>query len=356
MAAAGTLSGVLLGVSMLPLGIGPVSFVALTPLLIALDTTRGERHAALAGYCCGLGLFAIGFVWVPFAGDHRLSATLVYLAYVPLLALPLAAYGGLLAWFRRFGRIAMLGVAAPLWVAIESARLAVELGSPWLHLGYALTDHPGLIQVASLGGVHLVSAWIVGVNASLAAAAFAGRSAILGCCIGVAGMAPLSCAAWSETVGASAGGSALLRVAAVQPHIAARDRHAPERFDANLRILLALSERIHDTRPDLIVWPESAFERSVAASGFAVLDAIGHHLGAPLLTGVWRRGEPGAPWLYNSALYVGLDLRAVRAADKRHPVPVYERAPGSAPARWLAASGFWPGRFASRVRPSSRCS
>jgi len=347
MAAAGTLSGVLLGVSMLPLGVGPVAFVALTPLLIALDTTRGERHAALAGYCCGLALFAIGFLWVPFVGDRRLSATLVYVASVPLLALPLAAYGGLLAWFRRFGRIPMLVVAAPLWVAIESARSAVELGSPWLHLGYALADHPRLIQVASLGGVHLVSTWIVGVNASLAAAVFAGRSALLGFCVGIAWMAPLSCAAQTEADAASARMQASLRVAAVQPHIAARDRHVPERFDANLRVLLALSERVLDTRPDLIVWPESAFERSVAPSGFAFLDAIGHHLGAPLLTGVWRRTGPGAPWLYNSALYVGLRTGSVRAADKRHPVPVYERAPGSAPARWLAAAGLWPGRFAS---------
>ncbi|HYB11852.1 MAG TPA: apolipoprotein N-acyltransferase, partial [Myxococcota bacterium] len=345
---AGVASGLLLALAEGVRGSAPLVFVALVPLVAALEVAP-LRSALAAGFVCGLVFFLLSCAWVPFAGAGRLELVLVYLLFTPLLALPMAGFALAVAWLRRFGHTTFLVGGSALWVAIELGRRSSELGSQF-HLGYVLADHPALIQLASLGGVHLVSLWIVAVNAALVGALSSPKR----CIPALLGIVIAPCAfGFAALHGAPKPSlnNRRIAVAGVQPEVRPLERYVPEYFDQHLRELLGLSERTLRDRPDLIVWPESAFERLSPASGAPFLGAIAHQLGTPLLSGVWRlaKGEPVS--LRNSSLLATPDGSVLVAADKMNPIWMFERAPQSAGGERLARAGFWPGRFAGGAPP-----
>jgi apolipoprotein N-acyltransferase len=141
------------------------------------------------------------------------------------------------------------------------------------------------------------------------------------------------------------------RVAAVQPHIAAPGRTVPARFHANLRTLLDLTDETLRGEPELIVWPESAYERTIHEEGDPFLGAIAHHYGRPILTGAWRVERDVPARVYNSATLVGSDGAGVSAGDKLHPVPFFEGIPATLLERLLARFVPWPGHFRPGDRP-----
>lgn len=105
-----------------------------------------------------------------------------------------------------------------------------------------------------------------------------------------------------------------------------------------------MTEGVIPEQPDLLVWPESAYEGNLSPGGDAFLSAIANGFDTPLLTGAWRVPRPGAQ-LRNAALLVERGGKLVHAADKVHPTPIYERAPSSEVSRWMARLGLWSGQF-----------
>jgi len=339
----GALSGLLLGIASLPGPFGLLVFVALVPLLAEIDRGVAPRRAGAAGFVAGLLYFAIGFGFVPFARvGGGLALPAAYLLGIVVLAAPVAAFAALLAWLRRFSRSLPLLLAPGGWIALELVRSQDLIGVPWLHLAYALADLPWLIQAASLVGLYGISCWVASVNSGLVAgAALSPRGRVL---LAISLSLPLL----PGLVGPAPephDGTPSLRVAAVQPGIPESSRHDRASFHPNLRRLLELSTRVVERPVDLIVWPESAYERDLAPNGDAFLVSIANGLGAPLLTGAWRFPRPLSTAKRNAALLVSRQGELIHAADKVHPVTIYERAPRTAISRTLARLGLWTGRF-----------
>jgi apolipoprotein N-acyltransferase len=83
---------------------------------------------------------------------------------VVLLFAYLGLYVGAFAWLtRRWG----LWAAPLIWPLLEFLRTKSQIGFPWGLLGYTMTPYVPFIQPASIGGVYLVSAWLVLVNVLL---------------------------------------------------------------------------------------------------------------------------------------------------------------------------------------------
>ena len=83
---------------------------------------------------------------------------------VVLLFAYLGLYVGVFAWLtRRWG----LWAAPLIWPLLEFLRTKSQIGFPWGLLGYSMTPYIPFIQPASIGGVYLVSAWLVLVNVLL---------------------------------------------------------------------------------------------------------------------------------------------------------------------------------------------
>jgi apolipoprotein N-acyltransferase len=339
------LSGVLLATATAQVGFGLLCFVALVPLLAAIDAGATPRRAAAAGWLCGIVFFGSALAWVPLSGFGG-SLLAVAAAYVVVMGLSLAAYSATLAWLRQRDRWLCLALAPVLWAAVEFARSWGALGYPWHHLGYALASYPPLIQLAGVGGLYALSLWIAGVNTLVVGLRGAPRRAVL--LSGALVAAPLALGLRTPELTEPA---ETARVAAVQPHIAAPGRTDPARFQANLRTLLDLTDEALRGEPDLIVWPESAYERPIHAEGDPFLGAIAHHYGTPILTGAWRVERDTPQRVYNSATLVSSEGEGVLAGDKVHPVPFYEGTPATPLERLMARFLRWPGRFRQGERP-----
>jgi apolipoprotein N-acyltransferase len=121
------LSGVLLAVATAQVGFGLLCFVALVPLLAAIDAGPSPRRAACAGWLCGIIFFGSALAWVPLSGFGG-SLLAVAVAYALVVALSLAAYSAALAWLRQRDRGLCLALAPVLWAAVEFARSSGALG------------------------------------------------------------------------------------------------------------------------------------------------------------------------------------------------------------------------------------
>lgn len=337
---AGLASGALLAAATAQIGLGLLVVVALWPLLRAIDRGASPAAAAVAGWVGGVLLFGVAALWVVLAGFRGVLLG-VLAVYVGILALGPALFALVLAFLRRHRRALFLCSAPLLWVAIEFVRSQGSLGYPWHHLGYALAPYPALIQLAAIGGVYLVSLWIAGVSAGLVAVSTLDRSRALAAAavlllpllLGVRILLPV-------------GAGPEVDVAVVQPLLIEPARTESSRFRANLHRLLSLSEQAVGEEPvDLLVWPESAYERTLGQKPDLLLGSIAQHYSSPLLTGA-RREDPGPrPARYNSAVFARRDGATFIASDKVHPFPLYEASAGNALSRMLERRGLWPGRF-----------
>jgi apolipoprotein N-acyltransferase len=342
---AALLSGALLAGASVPGPLGPLVFLGLAPLLARLARAPSAGRAFRDGFVAGAVYFGAGFGWVfQSVVGGGLALPLAWAIAIPLLASGFGLFALGVAWLARTHPRLALGAAPGLWVGVEFARSQEwVLAVPWNHLGYAIADTPALVQGASLFGLYGLSAWIVAVNAGLVLLPRLPRAAAP--LLAVALAAPLA------VPEAPAGGDTL-RVAAVQPAIPEADRHVPARHTQNLRRLLDLTDPLRAERPELVVWPESAWERALGAAGDAFLAAIAHDLGTPLVTGAWHAPRRGETTWRNTAVLASYDGRTRVVAEKMHPVPVYERAPDGPLARLLASLGLWSGQF-GRGAPSA---
>jgi apolipoprotein N-acyltransferase len=345
MPVAALLSGALLAGASLPTPFGPLGFVGLAPLLEVLVRGPALRLAFRDGFLAGLLFFGVGFGWV-FQSEVQggLAPPLAYALGIPLLSVGFGLFAVAVAWLARLSPGLALAAAPGLWVGIEFTRSQDWWPTiPWNQLGYTIADWPFLVQGASVFGLYGLSAWMVGVNAGLVGMRRMPAAARLGLALALAAPLalelPLLGAASSETV------AELLRVAAVQPAIDESERHVPERLQGNLRRVLDLTAPVVSERADLVVWPESAWERALGATGDAFLAAIAHDVGTPLVTGAWQLPAPGQTSWRNTAVLATGDGRTTVIAEKVHPVPFYERAPEGPAARLLARAGLWSGRF-----------
>ncbi len=171
------LSGVLLALSFPRFGFPAFSWIALTPLLVALERRPLARAFGL-GWTTGILYFLGTLYWlarvmVMYGGLQSWVAVPVNGALILFLALFPAVFAVVVARSTRaFGPRALL-LAPFVWTATEFGRTHLLGGFPWVLLGYSQARVLPIAQLASVFGVFGVSALVAGVSA---AAAFAVRA------------------------------------------------------------------------------------------------------------------------------------------------------------------------------------
>lgn len=311
---------------------------SLAPLLLAL---RPEfcRHPARVGFIYGL------IVWV---------ATLYWLRHVTvvgwwMLAAYCAVYPMLFCWlvnraWRRIGdrrgldRLLVMLAMAVIWTGLEWFRSFVGTGFPWNLLGVAAYQRASLMQLATLGGVYLISFVIVFFNGAIAftvlryirfsktgrrtahlelmAAFLLVASAVL---FGVHQLRTAEPPARS------------VRVGLVQPNIPQDQKWTREFVSEIYRRLWNWTQAVQATGPlDLVVWPETSVPDDILDSETSMnLVANLTSNGVPLLVGsmdvAWP--EEGSPMYFNSAFLFGDSGRLLDRYDKRHLVLMGEYIP-----------------------------
>lgn len=235
------------------------AFFALVPLLWAIERATPGRAFLwgwlFGGLAAGFHFWWLWFLVVPVSPLTRFLLNIGVVLLFAYIGLYTAVFATLV---RRLG----IWSAPLIWPLVELARASTQLAFPWDLLGYTMTPWTPLIQPAALGGVWLISAWLVLVNVisyrvllppggrrfsfrtiSPRCAAALLAAFLLPLAFGIIRMRPV--AAW-------------FRVAIVQPDVDPLDKgdwHSRERIVADLH---RLTVEAAPARPDLVLFPESA--------------------------------------------------------------------------------------------------
>ena len=170
-----SLAGALaLALSLPPVGFYPLAWVGLVPLLVRWGVRTPswayarELYAVLLATSCCVGFWIL---FSPDPGTAALGGVTLFLVPVPLTAAFVLA--GVVR--HRVGLAAGLGSLVLYVVAAEFLVLQTSVTVPWLLLGHTQVEALDFIQIADLGGVLLLSLWVLLLN--VAAFAALGRPA-----------------------------------------------------------------------------------------------------------------------------------------------------------------------------------
>lgn len=254
----------------------------------------------------------------------------------------------------------ILGLAG-LWVLIEWSRTWFLTGFPWLPLAASQWQRTLVLQIISYTGAYGLSFLLIAFNVGFAAYAhrlFFERHAglrkrcpeFMAALMIVMFMAFLP---FREVFGQQR--ATLGRIAVVQPNIPQEIKWNPARAASIQQVLVETTAKAAQTRPDLILWPESVMPFQVNRHEPARLwvEQISRNAKAPILFGTdLVEGEGDAEVWYNGAAVVDpKDGLQARTYGKRHLVPFGEYVPWRPILGWLqkvvpvGADDFTPGKF-----------
>lgn len=364
-------SGLLLYAAFFPVNAGFLGWVALVPLLSLVRANARPRRIYLAAFVGGL------FCYVPAIQWMRVAHPAMYVSWLFLGVYCSLCQTAAVYFVRRLDR-----VGVPLWLAVPVAWVSVEyfrshfpsgfawledlglrnpIGFNWYLLGHTQHDLIPLIQIADVTGVHGLTVLLALMNALLYLLS--------------THLAPWS--RWVRMPGEplpvpraaryATGGLILSAVVYGQirlmhppfadgPRVALIQGNLPQDVknlhgDEMRTHFVELADRAvrppgDEPRPDLVVWPETAY----VVPWFAIRPGVERHQMDPAeqkqfndarlfiaedlrywrtptllgLNALERETDDGKPWRYNSALLVDARGREVDRYDKMHLVPFGE--------------------------------
>jgi len=337
-------SAVLLAAADTSAALWPLAGVALVPWLSATRRASPLRAIGL-GVLMGTLFGCCAAPWIPRAlrtlGASPASATLGLVAVALWAKGPAFAAGGVLARALRRApaAIQVLGTATAFGAGERLAASGYG-GVPAALIGHSQLPAAGVAQLAVVGGVPLISAWLVAVNAALALAA-ARRAPVLAAALTASWLGTaIAGVPWAMALRPAPPARSATTLLLVQPDIARRARWDVHAQPWILETAIAqTSEALARAPVDAIAWPENLLTTPLEADPrlAASLARAVDEWNTPLVTGLVRRDEDGDPHLYRSSV-VWLEPRrgVVAAIDKARAVPLLESSAATAGDAWLA--------------------
>ncbi len=346
-------------------GLWPVTFVALVPLLFFLEAAAAKplsaKRTAGAGLLSGMVLFSALLYWIVkvlkvFGGLPLPVAVVALLLLAFYMSLYVAAFFlGVRCAIRALPPMALLLFIPALQAGLEWLRGVAFTGFPWMDIGNFFAMQPQLIQPASVVGHSGLTAMAVFINTGLwlllssALPLTKKWQPAVAVAAGVGLYAAVSLLPAGEKAGA-------LRVAIIQGNVAQEMKWEASAVHRTLVNYMTLSKgQLHGDEPQLFVWPETAvpFFPNSSPLGEKLVQFVDIS-GVPLLT--------GSPWserfdsreqkrnYYNAALLLVPEKGLGGLNFKSHLVPFGEYVPLQKLLFFLgplveAAGNFTPGRI-----------
>jgi len=373
--AAGLASGFFLWTSFPPAEWSWLAWVALAPLFWLVTLRDDRRRAYLGAWAGGLVFWLLAVSWV------RLSDPDAWVGWIVMTLVLSLWWPGFLVLCRLavFRLQIPLIVAAPIvWVGLEYVRAYFFSGFPWYYLGHSQFRFLYMIQIADIAGSLGVSLLVAIVNVLLIdfltlplltrtkkGVRLTSRQNIRLCLVTILLGTTLCYGVYRVSTAAFRDGPkfALLQSNIEQSHKMAGD---PYKIIAEFERLISRAESRKE-RPDLIIWPETAYPFGFITVNSAVdakslesqvrsiskkmsvsdwLDKrkdVTEHLhlwtdriNVPMLVGsVLYDHQPNTLNKYNSAILFEPSLRTLSFYHKMHLVPFGEYIPFVQTLPWL---------------------
>lgn len=331
-------SGVLIALSFPTPGLSLMAWIALIPLLIAMEGST-PRTAFRVGCTCGVTAYALILYWlnIVFTRYGHLPWSVSIPVYL-LLVFWLALFYGLSTCVAQLGENAGIKTAFTLpvaWVAFDFIRSFLFSGFAWAMLGHSQFRTLPLVQIADLGGVYGITLLIVLANVVLyralraisgAKVAYPVKSAVILLIL----LAATLFYGFNRLQRPDQADSKPLRVALIQGNIPQDVKWSPEFREKTVDTYERLTREAARNGVDLIVWPESAVpfffqDEALPAERIRQLARdTGSHL---LLGSPAHELRNGRNVFLNSAFMLSPMGETTGRADKLHLVPFGEYVP-----------------------------
>ncbi len=296
-----------------------LTFVAFVAAFVRLARAPSTSEAFWQGLGFGTGYFALALSWIvePFFVDPLRHGWMAPFA-ITFLAAGLALFFGFAFWMAK--RVHPIGWPVVLTMTLaELMRAYLLTGLPWAMPSYVLVDQR-VAQIAGLIGPHGLNLLFFAL-AGAGAVAFQtrGGTRILAAVIAIGGFAVMLV----PMAAPIDGGEDRPVVRLIQPNAPQHQKWDPAYAGIFFERLVRYS-RAGDTRPDLIVWPETAVPvwLNNAAN---TLSIISNSAGdAPVVLGINRAEERR---IFNAAILLDEAGQVAQVYDKHHLVPFGEYIP-----------------------------
>ncbi len=319
-------SGALYGLGFVAYGIWPLIFIFMAPGLWALPENATKKRTFLLGSVFGLVAMMLNYYWIvhllsSFAG---LNIGLAILGYLLLCGYQGASIGVVVLVYQ-LGRQRKISPYLSLPVGFA----AMEFVYPYIFpsfVGNALYEVPILTQFVDITGMLGLSVLIGLVNAACLEALSLWRvrkpqkpelQRFLAVGLTLVVVVIYGGIRISQIDAKSASGKKL-KVAMIQTNLGARDKR--EKRSEFIRRHQEMSKEALRKHPDLelIVWPESAYNRWIAKSATSVRRKVTEGIDAPVIFGslTWDKGPDGTPRKYNTAIAADKNGEVVGMFDK----------------------------------------
>jgi len=342
------------------------AWLGLIPLIIVIRLSR-PKAAFWWGWLGGFVFWLITLVWLLQLRNSWGVLPLVILSWIGLsayCALYTGLFGFLLAkTFPVFDaeqgiageaagagsgikfayRVVPLVMAPVIWIGTEYLRAVIGTGFPWNCLGVCQYQNIPAIQIASWGGVYAVSGLIVLLNSALAMTAIRVITEVryrkkrgrihYELMLGLIAVA----VCWSFGVRRVKLGDAVqgvtqvqtIRVASVQPNIAQPKKWYPGFRDESYAALEKQSDLAMMSKPDLLVWPETAIPDILTVDPTAqkVVGSLVTEKTSILVGSLDFEQTEDRLDYYNASFLVEGDRHIAGTYRKRHLVPFGEYLP-----------------------------
>jgi apolipoprotein N-acyltransferase len=236
-------------------------------------------------------------------------------------------------WLSSYGNLRLAILLAAAWVTMETIRGVLFTGWGWNTLGHALHGQLLMIQIVEITGVPGLSFLVALTNVVLLVTArrFIAETQVrkrrphfeftltMAAIVGVLSYGVRAVQMRQE--------STTVRVAALQPNIPREQKFDPDAAEQTFATFTRLSQQALETKPDLLLWPESSMPGPVMQDEQSYRFVMDFAAAAKvdLLLGAIDQDEKGA---YNAALLVTEGGQHVQLYRKVHLVPFGEYVPG----------------------------
>ncbi|MBF0619988.1 MAG: apolipoprotein N-acyltransferase, partial [Candidatus Omnitrophica bacterium] len=297
-----------------PMSVSFFGCIALVPLFLALERVASKRAAFGVAYLTGLLFFISTLQWIHYVTWPGLVLLSAY------LALYVGVFGIFYHWAKTFPLAIRLWLIPAGWVVLEYIRGTALTGFGWVSLGHMFSGRSGgMSTLAQVTGVAGFSFLIVFANVlcreavdlvqqkSRPGRAFIAALGVVLLCL-LAARIPVAVMPKKN-----------INVAVIQGNISFKefwnDASKPLVIDRQLE----LSRQALKQKPQLIVWPETAFPHFMWDHP-ALVDKVTAFARAHqvylLIGAVTKEGEK----YFNSAVLIGPDGNIVGTRNKRHLV------------------------------------
>ncbi len=283
------ISALLLVLSFPPFEFSFLAWVALAPLLKVIAEGVTVRRALWLGWLAGIVFTFFAENWIAHSMTHfgRMLTVIAYavaMLFAAILAIFPAIFAAVMAKLTsRFGYMAM-AFAPAVWVATEWLR-PILTGVTWNALGVSQAQHFRIASLAQLGGVYLVSAEILSVNA-LIVLLLKFREKSVGRATALLFLLAATFFLLPPQLRRQSPEGAKVIVAGVQPNLPPDSSVTERDLEDVIRLTKEAIDRAPDKKADIIIWAESPlalfYENDIAVR--KRLDAFAQETGSYLIT------------------------------------------------------------------------